>query len=285
MSVQKHLTTADDMAPVTLKVGPVRWRVRSAAVAAAIHELLHDPEAWLNQKTTLIQNTRQVLIARVTLPFAPCERALLRRSNYTKPAARWRDFFRTSGPHRAFRYALALERAGIATPRVLAAGIVRSYHVPKTGYLLVEEIVPAMTLATLAQRPGPILASDIRRVAGMIARMHGQGFIHGDLTINNLLLDAQGQPWFIDLERGRRCLRPLSWRQAVEDFHRFARDVGDFSVPARLGALRLLKYYCAERGWAGREREFVEALFRRLKHKLEVDRHKPRRIREDRGLS
>jgi serine/threonine-protein kinase RIO1 len=274
-----------DVAPVTYHAGPVHWRVRSAPVAEVIRDMLDDPEAWTIRKDVLIQNTWQVLIARVSLPLASCERALLRRSNYTKREARWRDFFRRSGPHRAFRYALALERAGIATPRVLAAGIVRSFHVPKTGYLLVEEIFPAMTLAKLAQRPGPIPAALIRRVAGMIARMHQEGFIHGDLTINNVLLDEQNQPWFIDLERGRRRWGPVSWRQAVEDFHRFARHVGKFSVPARFGALRLLKYYCAERGWTGREREFAEAIFRRLKHKLEADRNKSSRPREDRGLS
>jgi len=272
MPAQNHQPVIADAAPVTLRVGPVRWRVRSAEVAEAIRAVLLDPEAWLNRKDVLIHDTWRIRIARVPLSLDPCGRALLRRSSYGKGGAQWRDFFRTAGPLRAFRNALALERAGIATPRVLAAGIARSFHVPKAGYLLVEEIVPAVTLATLVRQPGPIPVATIRRVAGMIARMHQQGFIHGDLTINNVLLDGQSQPWFIDLERGRRCPGPVNWRQAVEDFHRFARHVGKFGAPARFAALRLLKHYCAARGWAGREREFSAALYQRLKHKLDADR-------------
>ena len=246
--VQNHPPAAAAVAPVTFRVGPVRWQVRSAAVAEAIREVLRDPDACMNRKDMLIHDTWRVSIARVPLSLGQCGRALLRRSNYAKSGAQWRDFFRTAGPFRAFRSALALERAGIATPRVLAAGIARSFHVPKAGYLLVEEIVPAVTLAQLARRPGPIPAPVIRRVAEMIARMHQEGFIHGDLTINNVLLDEQSRPWFIDLERGRRCPGPVSWRQAVEDFHRFARHVGKFGAAARFGALRLLKHYCAVRG-------------------------------------
>jgi tRNA A-37 threonylcarbamoyl transferase component Bud32 len=269
---QIHLPAADEAAPVTLRIGRVRWRVRSAAVAEALRELLRAPDAPLQRKEALIHDTWLVSVARVSLPIAPGGRALLRRSSYAKRDAQWRDVFRTAGPLRAFRNGLALERAGIATPRVLAAGVIRSFRLPKAGYLLVEEIVPATTLAKLAQQPGSIPPKVIHQVAEMIVRMHEQGFIHGDLTINNVLLDQHLQPWFIDLERGRRCWGPVSWRQAVEDFHRFARHVGKFGKPAQLAAFRLLKHYCQLRGWAGREREFAESLRRRLAHKIAAER-------------
>lgn len=268
---QNRLRPDLEVAPVALKAGQVRWRVRSAAVAEALRELLQAPDVPRQNKDALIHDTWLVSVARVALPIVPGGRALLRRSSYANRHARWRDCFRTAGPLRAFRQALALERAGIATPRVLAAGVARVFRVPRAGYLLVEEIAPATTLAKLAQQPGYVPPLVTRRVAEMIARMHGLGFIHGDLTINNVLLDEHLQPWFIDLERGRRCWSPVSWRQAVEDFHRFARHVGKFRVPARLAALRLLRHYCQLRGWAGREREFAEALRRRLAHKIAAD--------------
>ncbi len=271
MSDQKHSPAADDATPVELKVGPVRWRARSAAIAEAIQDLLRAPDAPGQNKGALIHATWMLSIARVSLPVAAGGRALMRRSSYAKRYARWRDVFRTAAPLRAFQQALALERAGIPTPRVLAAGVARVWRLPRVGYLVLDEIVPAVTLAKLAQQPGALTRTVIRRVAEAIARMHEQGFIHGDLTINNVLLDGQSRPWFIDLERGRRCGRPVSWRQAVEDFHRFARHVGKFNKPARLSALRLLMHYCALRGWAGREREFAEALRRRLAHKIAAD--------------
>jgi hypothetical protein len=63
----------------------------------------------------------------------------------------------------------------------------------------------------------------------------------------------------------------VGWRQAVEDFHRFARHFGKFSPAGKRGALRLLKQYCFARGWAQREREFIQLLEKRLKHKIAED--------------
>jgi tRNA A-37 threonylcarbamoyl transferase component Bud32 len=258
-------------APVLVKAGGVHWRVRSTAVAEALTALLQDPESVFARKETLIHDTWLVTVARVNMPATLGGQALMRRSNYAKRHARWRDFFRTAGPLRAFDYALALERAGLPTPRVLAAGTVRRLNIPQRGYLLVEEIASAVTLAKLAQQATAIPPGTARRVATVIAHLHEQGFMHGDLTINNVLLDAQGKPWFIDLERGRRVNRALNWRQTIEDFHRFARHVGKFTRAGRRQAFRLLVEYCTARGWPGREREFAEALKRRLKHKVALD--------------
>jgi hypothetical protein len=98
--------------------------------------------------------------------------------------------------------------------------------------------------------------------------MHSGGFIHGDLTISNVMLDSQFQPWFIDLERAQSRFRPVNWREAVEDFFRFARHVPTLGFAARFAALRLVKHYCTERGWTGRERDFATAVLTRLRRKL-----------------
>jgi tRNA A-37 threonylcarbamoyl transferase component Bud32 len=98
--------------------------------------------------------------------------------------------------------------------------------------------------------------------------LHGKGFIHGDLTIGNVLLDARLGPWLVDLDRGRTTAGPVAWRGAVEDFFRFARHVPTLGPGARFGALRLLKAYCRERGWLGRERDFAADILKRLKQKV-----------------
>ena len=271
LPASNRFSAGDTAAPLFLRIGSVRWVVRSAAVSESIQGLLQEPEANFASKQSLIHDTWLVSLAPVPVPVAANGRALLRRTNYGKRHARWRDFFRTAGPLRAFQNALAMEQAGLPTPRVLAAGVARKLNVPQVGYLLVEEIAPATTLAMLARQAGGLSGTAVRRVAGEIARLHGQGFLHGDLTINNVLLDGEGRPWFIDLERARHVGRPVNWRQAVDDFHRFARHVGKFSPGAQMSALRLLKHYCVARGWSGREREFAGALYQRLKHKIAVD--------------
>jgi hypothetical protein len=262
----------NSIAPIRLSIGTAQWEVRSSAVVESISDLLRQPDNYLERKEGLIHDTFMVTLGRVSLPTSASHRLLLRRNNYGKPAAKWRDTFRTAGPFRAFRSALEMERAGLPAARVLAAGIRRAWRVPQAGYLLVEEIPNAVTLASLAQRPAGLSRRGIRRVVGDIVRLHENGFIHGDLTINNMLLDDGGQPWFIDLERTRRVRGAVNWQQAINDFHRFARHFGKFSAVVRFGALRLLKDYCEGRGWTGKEREFINALARRLRRKIEADR-------------
>jgi hypothetical protein len=209
-------------------------------------------------------------LARLPASLSGEHRWLLRRTNYGKREACVRDFFRPAAPIRAFRRGLEFERAGLPTPRVLAAGVMRRWQVPVKGYLIVQEIQPAETLVERLRAHGQITGAAIRRVAQAIVRMHESGLTHGDLTINNVLLDAQQLPWFIDLERARARPRPVNWREAVEDFFRFARHVPALGFPARFAALRLAKHYCAGRHWGGREREFVNHVQARLREKVKA---------------
>lgn len=268
MSARDTPSVAPDANPVSLKAGSVRWRVRSAEIAAEIRDVLDAPKEAMQRSDTVIHETGVITIVRVPLPIAAGGHALLRSNNYGRHRVRMRDFFRMSGSLRAFRNALALERVGIPTPRILAAGILRSFHVPRAGYLLMDEISPAITLAELAKRPDSIPPGVIRGLAEEIANMHGKGFIHGDLSINNVLIDENLRPWFIDLDRARRTFGPANWNNTADEFHRLARHVWKFRPCMRFAALRMLVQYCRLRGWSGREREFAEAVHRQLAKKV-----------------
>jgi serine/threonine-protein kinase RIO1 len=259
------------VAPVRFRAGFARWEVRSAAAAQAIGELLREPERFTARPDSVIHQTWLVTVTRACLPALGNGSWLLRRSNYAKASARKRDFFRTAAPIRAFRNALALEAAGIPTPCALAAGVRRVLRVPRAGYLLTEEVSDAVAVARLMQSEAGASRAAVSAVAEAIAQLHERGFIHGDLTINNILLDGVARPWFIDLERTRRVRGPVNWGQAVEDFHRLARHFSQFSPAGRSGALRVVVLYCAARGWAGREMEFAQAIYRRVKTKIAQD--------------
>lgn len=259
-----------EVATVRVRAGAVHWEVRSAEVEKAIAGMLIDPEQAVRDKQSVIHESWLVTVARTTLPTLDGS-WLLRRSNYAKPSARRRDFFRPASAVRAFRNGLILEQLGVRTPRVLAGGVLREWRVPKVGYLLTQEVPNAVSLAQLAQRPEGASVSAVKAAAKAIARLHQLGFVHGDLTINNVLLDGSGRAWFIDLERMRRVRGELNWNQVTEDFHRFARHYGKFTRAGKLGALRLLRIYCRERGWVGQEREFIAVLGKRLKKKIEAD--------------
>ena len=258
----------EEIVPLTIRFGRVRWKVRSSATVASVQHVLREPNAFLADKNSLLKNTSRVTIGRIHSSVSEHEGWILRRTNYGSTLTVVRDCLRVSGPMRAFRAGLELERAGIPTPRVCAAGIARVFHKPVVGYLLVEEITPSLTLVECFRQRGHLPRRAVRRVAEVIAHMHKQGFMHGDLTINNILLDEDAEPWLIDLERVKFRGRPVKWHEAVEDFYRFARHVERLGPAARRAGLQLAKYYCQIRSWRGREREFATAVLVRLTQKL-----------------
>jgi hypothetical protein len=265
--VQCKRVLAGHIAIMNIRRGPVRWILRLESNVSALETLLTNPETFFRPHT-LVRDGTMVTIARISLPALASQPLLLRRTNYGKPRARLRDCFRPAAPIRAFRNALALEREGIPTPSVIAAGIVRRWAVPVGGYLLVEEIQSAQSIGDYVVAHRGLPHGAVERVADAIGKLHHLGFIHGDLTIGNILLDRQMQPWFVDLERMRSCGEPVNWQLAVEDFFRFARHVRKLGPGARFGAWRLIKRYCVQRHWAGREREFVSDILEVLQRRV-----------------
>ena len=251
----------------TFRRGNVQWMVRADDDVSAHETIFREPDAELAQHQPF-RDTILVTLARIPGAMPGGKSYLLRRTNYGKPMARVRDFFRTAAPIRAFRNALELEAAGIPTPRVIAAGIVRKLQKPICGYLLVEEISGASSLVDYIKAHHGVPHRTIKEMAQVITHLHEKGIIHGDLTIGNVLLDAHLKIWLVDLDRLKTQSRAVNWRGAVEDFFRFARHIPVLGPGARFGALRLLKAYCALRGWAGREREFSADVLERLKQKV-----------------
>jgi len=110
-------------------------------------------------------------------------------------------------PARVFRAALAAERvreAGIATPRVLAAGEKRRARVLLGGYLVTEAVKNACDLmAYVEKRPDAPegMNSLIHETARVAAALHDRGFYHGDLKLVNLYRTADDAPcgvWDLD---------------------------------------------------------------------------------------
>ena len=110
-------------------------------------------------------------------------------------------------PARVFRAAMAAERvaeAGIATPRVLAAGEKRRARVLLGGYLITEAVTDACDLMTYVEkRPDAPegMPALIRETARVAAALHNGGFYHGDLKLVNLFRTADDAPcgvWDLD---------------------------------------------------------------------------------------
>src|SRR4030095_13016502 len=153
---------------------------------------------------------------------------LLRRLNYGRPRHRWGDICRPTRVERAFRHGLALEQAGVATPRVVAVGVRRWIRWPVRAYLIIEYVPDTVTLDHFL---GHGWASKLAYpVADLLPRLHAHGFSHRDLKATNVLVDRHHRPWLIDLD-GVRDYGRLPDPRAVLDLARLAQELVVRNIP------------------------------------------------------
>jgi hypothetical protein len=126
-------------------------------------------------------------------------------------ASRWRHFGRRALGAEApcFREAANLAwlaGQGFAAPEPLAAGWVLELGVPRRQALATALVPDARGLdALLAAAGGRERAALARTIGDLAGRLHARGFVHRDLFLRNLVLDAAGRPWILDCRRGGRA--------------------------------------------------------------------------------
>ncbi|TZF91703.1 3-deoxy-D-manno-octulosonic acid kinase [Cognatilysobacter lacus] len=121
------------------------------------------------------------------------------------------------------------QRRGISVPTPLAAFYERR-GIRYRAAILVERLHDVSTLAARAMEPRAPWAEAGR----LVARMHRAGLDHADLNADNLLFDAAGNGWVIDLDRGLFRTLGNGWRERnLSRLHRSllkrrgVRDVGE----------------------------------------------------------
>jgi tRNA A-37 threonylcarbamoyl transferase component Bud32 len=222
-----------DFAP--RKAGDLNWQVRTALLTSATEAVLNDPDGWLVRLPKLIKDGR-------TSTVGLADGLVLKRFNFRKLINLGKDLLRPSRARRAFRKAYHLELAGIPTPRCLAAADRRAFGFLMRSYLLMEEIPGAMDLKAYLRRGVAPEPAVIRAAAELLARLHHEGFSHRDLKESNLVLDARGKLYLIDLD-GMDYLGRVSDAQAEEDLERLALGVAAFPHVTRTHRELFLRTY------------------------------------------
>jgi 3-deoxy-D-manno-octulosonic acid kinase len=133
-----------------------------------------------------------------------------------RPAA-FSDQFFWSGESttRCFREWLLLEQLfdmGLPVPRPVAARYIRSGFIYRAD-LITARLPGVESLATRLVR-GDVSAEVWARIGECIARFHAAGVWHADLNAHNIQIDAGGQIFLLDFDRGR--IRPAArgWQQS-----------------------------------------------------------------------
>jgi tRNA A-37 threonylcarbamoyl transferase component Bud32 len=247
---------------VPLEVGGLRWLTRG--VSPELLEILEDPEAFLRDPTRFIKSSRVVTLARARPGF------VLRRLNYGKLLHRLRDAVRPSRAVRVLFAAAWLARAGIPTPQAFAAAEVRTLRWPRRAYVVTEEVAGARTLGSLFNAGLPIPPG----LPELIARLHDHKLQHLDLKWTNILFDARGSPWLIDLD-GVRRVRRVDDARAAGDLFSLARCFAKHPQVLKWQGSRFLRRYCAHRTPPRSFRSIATEVLRRLQA--------PNAVRESRG--
>lgn len=170
-------------------------------------------------------------------------------------------FFRPTKAKRAFLFAKIFRDTGIATPHEVA--YIEEYPGGffTTGYFVSEECQDPPAFPALVPNPDydKLLASDL---AGLIARMHMKGILHGDLNFGNFLYRKEGNHYHftvIDTNRSHFCHGVPTKEQCLYNLRTMTqrRDLYEFMAGE----------YAKCRGWDEAEirKEALEYLDRFLK--------------------
>ncbi len=142
----------------------------------------------------------------------------------------WTGLERTRA-FRELRLTAQLFDQGLPVPRPVAAAATRC-GLTYTAALITVRIPGARALA---ERLVDADAALLERVGATLRRFHDAGLDHVDLNARNLLVDADGQVWLIDLDRCR--LRPAgAWREA--NLARLQRSLAKFAGAEHMAAIR-----------------------------------------------
>jgi 3-deoxy-D-manno-octulosonic acid kinase len=130
-------------------------------------------------------------------------------AHFSRQTYLWQGSERTRS-FREFRLLGALRAMKLPVPAPLAAVYWRS----GTGYraaLLMRRLSDTQSIGGLLDRAEAVPWTELGRT---IAQFHRAGACHADLNVDNVLMDAQGELWLIDFDRGTLQTPARGWQQA-----------------------------------------------------------------------
>jgi 3-deoxy-D-manno-octulosonic acid kinase len=146
--------------------------------------------------------------------FGPAVLRHYLRGGFAARFSRNRHLWRGAGEIRSFdefRLLRELLRRRLPVPRPIAAIYWREGLFYRAGILL-ERLQGVASLADRAAIDGG--AAPWKEAGQMIARIHRAGLDHADLNAHNVLFEASGRGWVIDLDRGQLRIPATPWREA-----------------------------------------------------------------------
>lgn len=145
---------------------------------------------------------------------------------YRLAGIRWLRFlYRCWRGTQARRQHERLRLAGFTVPRLICILEHRRFGITVGALTIQEYVVGAQPLSEFVRRPlPPARRREFSRGLGRaLARLHGQGFYHGELLSPNVLwLEDRAEFCWVDNDRGRHFAR-IPWRLVLHDLEQLNR--------------------------------------------------------------
>jgi serine/threonine protein kinase len=220
---------------------PYRGRVAEAYSAPEFLSVLADPVRLMAGPGTevLLESRNRVVSAKINAG-PKGERSVVVKQYYSRGINRIKSFGQPSRAERAWRGAIALLEAGLATPLPVAFAEKRAAGFVSTSFFISERVADGLEIRSLLrdlpdERLKPMLADLVRG----LARLHAAGILHRDLSDGNILVrksSAADNFEFYLLDTNRvRCGRRLAGMARAKNLIRLG-------VPSRLQAFFLESY-------------------------------------------
>lgn len=171
-----------------------------------------DPQQW-GERARPVHGSGRGGAWFIDASHGPCVLREYRRGGWAARISRDRHLWRGVNRVRSFaefRLLRALRRLDLPVPRPIAASYRRQGWSYRASILL-ERIVEVQSLAELVARSPQ--DAPLEAAGRLVARIHRAGLDHADLNAHNLLFDAGGKGWVIDLDRGVLRIPETGWRE------------------------------------------------------------------------
>ncbi len=118
----------------------------------------------------------------------------------------------------SWRIARRLVECGARTPEPLFLHSRRKRGFIRENLVITRAIQPHQTLRSLLKSESPISEKEraVGDLARSLARMHGAGIEHNDLTTGNFLVSDSGEVYIVDLNRAKRRTGLSTSQRAID---------------------------------------------------------------------
>lgn len=222
-----RLCTGQGIPKERRRVGSTVWQLHPRALEyPELTAILAEPDKDIIDNQDGLYGTKS--------DFVFHDRLVVKRYNVRKPRDAFLDMIRPKKATFAFRKARFLEDLGLPVALALAYGVAPRRGLIQHSHLIMQRVIEASTYDGFFSAGGDRTRAQM--LGKMIGKIHGNGLRHRDLRSENLLEDAQGNFYFIDMEGIRLQISPKPDR-VLRDLHGLYRNFSRFEAKPSPGVL------------------------------------------------